>query len=183
MNITLNATVQDGKITLDINDLLKLIQQDKLTEVEYEIEPKPMAFDTKKELDDYFENNPNATCKGVPTEELVAFINKNKGKFLFLKDADLRDADLRGANLCFANLCFANLFDANLCFANLCGADLCFANLCGADLCGANLFGADLCGADLCGANLCFANLFDAKYNDKTRFSAFFTIPTIMIKI
>lgn len=114
MNITLNATVQDGKITLDINDLLKLIQQDKLTEVEYEIEPKPMAFDTKKELDDYFKNNPNATCKGVPTEELVAFINKNKGKFLFLKEADLYRTDLGGANLYGADLICANLGGANL---------------------------------------------------------------------
>ena len=104
INITLNATFQDGKVTFDINDLLKLIKKDKLTEVEYEIEPKAMAFDKIKELNDYVKNNPNATCKGIPTKDLVAFIKENRGKYLFLKDANLRDAILFGADLCGADL-------------------------------------------------------------------------------
>jgi hypothetical protein len=61
-----------------------------------------MAFDTKEELDDYAKNNPNATCKGLPTAELVVFIKANKGKYLFLKEADLRCANLYRANLCGA---------------------------------------------------------------------------------
>lgn len=93
------ATVQDGKITFDINDLLKLIQQDKLTEVKCTVEPKAMAFDTKEELDEYVKNNPNATCKGISKEDLLVFIKENIGKYLFLKEAYLLGADLRGAYL------------------------------------------------------------------------------------
>ena len=45
-----NITIENDKVTLTLEDFLKLIKKDKLTEVEYKVEPKPMAFDTKKEL-------------------------------------------------------------------------------------------------------------------------------------
>ena len=62
------------------------------------------AFDTKTELDDFVKNNPDATCRGIPTTELVEFITANKGKFLYLKEANLKeanfaDADLEGVDL------------------------------------------------------------------------------------
>jgi uncharacterized protein YjbI with pentapeptide repeats len=152
INIT-NITIQNDKVTLSLEDFLKLIKQDKLTEVEYKVEPKPMAFNTKQELNDYVKNNPNATCEGISTEKLVNFIYRNKGKFLFLKKANLSGADLSGADLW--------------------GADLSSANLSGADLSGADLWDADLSGADLS----------NTRYNDKTIFPARFTIDKTMIKI
>jgi len=158
INMTLNATFQDGKITIDINDLLSQIKQGQLTEVEYKVEPKPMAFDTQQELDDYVKNNPNATCEGISTEELVKFIHRNKDTYCFLKEADLGDADLEGA-------------------------DLSGDYLVGAYLDGADLSRVDFGGANLRGADLCYTTLYDTKYNDKTIFPEGFAIPETMIKI
>ncbi len=124
-NITLSATFQDGKITIDINDIFKSIQQDKITEVKYKkVEPKPMAFDTKEELDDYVKNNPYATCFTISTEELLRFIKENQRKYFFLGSADLRDARLGGVNLRGAYLRFARLYNASLYNAILCDANL-----------------------------------------------------------
>jgi len=172
IKMTLNATLQDGKITIDINDLLKQIQQNKPTEVEYkvepkpmapataflQVEPKPMAFDTKEELDDYVKNNPNATCEGISTGKLVRFIDRNKSKYLFLKKANLN-----GAGLYYACLDGAYLD--------------------GVYFYGANLYGARLNGANLRGAYVNVRDLFGARYDDNTKFPEGFTIPETMIKI
>jgi hypothetical protein len=77
-------------------------------------EPKPMAFDTNEELLNYAIDNPNATCKGLSTKDLEAFIDKNKGKYIFLKEADLRGASsyhayFGGAYAYRAYLCCADL--------------------------------------------------------------------------
>ena len=125
-----DITIENDKVTLSLEDFFKLIKQNKPTEVEYkvepkpmapataflQVEPKPMAFDTKEELDDYVKNNPDATCEGLPTEKLVNFIDRNKGKYLFLKKADLRYAYLRcyklyGADLRGADLMCVNLYE------------------------------------------------------------------------
>jgi uncharacterized protein YjbI with pentapeptide repeats len=94
---------------------------------------------------------------------LLRFINENKGKYLFLKQADLCGADLSSANLGWAYLC-------------------------GADLCGANLFNTKLCFADFSDADLsyiklCYTDFYHAKYNDNTKFPEGFTIPETMIKL
>jgi len=133
-NITLNATIQDGKITFDINDLLKLIQPTQEPVVAYKPIPRAMAFDTGIERHEYVKNNPMATCQGILTEELVEFIKNNQSKYFFLKQANLSGADLSGANLR------------------------------GADLSGANLRGADLSGADLSGAKYNYKTIFPARF-------------------
>jgi len=177
-----NITFENDKVTLTLEDFLKLIKQDKLTEVEckfepkpmapatafLQVEPKPMAFDTKQELEYYVKNNPDATCEGISAEELVRFINGNKYKCLFLKKADLSGADLSGAKLIGADLYRAYLL----------GADLSGANLYRADLSGADLSGADLSGADLSGADL-----LGAKYTGETIFPAGFIMSQKMIKL
>ena len=118
---------------------------------------------TKEEIDEYVKNNPLATCKGIATNDLVKFIQENKGKYLFLKEA--------------------NLYGAYLCGADLRGAYLRGANLLGADLCGADLRGANLYGANLHGADLRGANLYGARYDSNTKFPDDFTIPDTMIKL
>ena len=141
MEITINATVQDGKITFDIKELQKSIPEYQFANSLYYI-PKPMSFYTKDELDEYVKSNPEATCKGIPTKELVEFIRRRegrKGQYLFLKDADLSYANLSDTCLRGVYLCGANLFNSYLCGADLSDADLSDAYLCGADLSDAEL--------------------------------------------
>jgi len=177
-----NITFENDKVTLTLEDFLKLIKQDKLTEVEckfepkpmapatafLQVEPKPMAFDTKQELEYYVKNNPDATCEGISAEELVRFINGNKYKCLFLKKANLSGAKLSGAKLIGADLS---------------GADLSGAKLIGANLSGAKLIGAKLSGADLSGADLSGADLSGAKLSGETIFPAGFIMSQKMIKL
>ena len=155
--ITLNADIKDGKITFDIQDFLELIQPKKEAIVECP-KPKPqaMAFDSREELKNYVKNNPSATCRGIPTEELVKFIKENKGKLLFLKEANLINANLSGANLMWAYLR-------------------------GADLRGTDLSGAYLMLCNLGGANFRDTILRGAFYDKSTKFPERFTIPKTMI--
>ena len=99
-------------------------EQDKITEVEYKIQPKLMAFYTYSKRDDYVKNNPKATCEGIDTKTILDFIKNNIGKYLFLSGADLNGADLSDANLRGADLRYANLSVADLNGANLSGANL-----------------------------------------------------------
>ena len=126
-----DITIENDKVTLSLEDFFKLIKQNKLTEVEYKVEPKPMAFDTKQELDDYVKSNPNATCKGISTQALLRFLERNIGKYFFLKEANLCDAKLYDVDLRYTYLCDADLRDADFRDARLSG------NGVGADLRGA----------------------------------------------
>ena len=198
MNKILNATVQDGKITLDINDLLKTIQKDKITGVEYKVEQKPMAFNTKEELDEYIKNNPEATCEGIDTETILSFARDWYGRKLFLKKANLSNADfmhghftgayLMGANFNDAFLRCARFIDATLddvsfVNANLSNTDFGRAILNGTDFSGANLSLANFTKADLSRAIFIDVDMYNAVYSKNTKFPEGFKIPEGMIKV
>lgn len=103
------------------------------------------------------------------------------GKDFFL--ADFIKMDLSGANLSYstltsANFAYANLSNANLYGANFESAILFETNLSGAELRNANFYDADLRGADLRGASIYMATFKKARYDQNTKFTPGFGLPT-----
>lgn len=115
------------KLIPDLADLNVATQEPtQKTQPASQTENQPMAFDTCKELLEFSENN----NYHVKHDKLVKWIKQNRGKWLYLINANLRranliDAYLRGANLSCADLSCADLTGANLINAYL--TDVCYS--------------------------------------------------------
>ena len=135
------------------------------------------AFNTLEELNAYSKENHyriNAT-----TQEVVAFIKANQGKFLYLRGANLRGANLSGLDLRGADLTDADLTGANLTGANLTGADFSWAKLAGVNFSGAYLRPVK----KMLGVYFLGADLSDIKYNSDTIFPDGFKIPESAVMV
>ena len=128
------------------------------------------AFDTLEELNAYSkENHYSSNATKVTTEEAVAFIRANQGKFLYVRDAVLHDANLSGLDLSYTNL-----RGLDLCYTNFSGTNLSYTDLRGARLCYSRLFGANLTGAKWRGASF-----RGARHNSETILPRGFSFPKV----